>query len=366
MSFANALPCPECGAEQVVAPGERIVRCSACSTSSALIGVDAIPQRFVAPVLDREAAMAAAKSWLRGLRVRELVTARATFLAPTMAILPFVRVEADVLGWLFGTRKHTGDKGRVYFTDEEIEIAESHDESLPLCDTGETGVHRLPPLAGVATIAFDPAATARLGATLVPALVTHETIEERVRNDWLQKAQKGHELHNVTDTEIALVGLSQTVIYYPFWRVAYRYGGSDYYVMVDARTGEIAAGKAPGSFFVSALLFAAAIPIASVILAAGIVAAAALLWLGVQASDASETVAGALIGAALVVGGGAIGLGGLLATAGHRSMRYGGEVEGGYGVRPDAGLFEDESASAYRKRRREERDLVEADARLRL
>lgn len=363
--MASALPCPECGAEQVVAPGERIVRCRACDTSSALIGVDAIPQRFVAPVLDREQAMAAARSWLRGLRVRELVTARATFQTPTMAILPFVRVEADVLGWLFGTRKHTGEKGRVYYTDEEIEIAESHDESLPLSDTGETGVHRLPPLADVATLAFDASAAAQLGA-VVPALVTHETIEERVRNDWLQKAQKGHDLHNVTDTEIALVGLTQTAIYYPFWRVAYRYGGSDYYVMVDARTGEIAAGKAPGSFFVSALVFAALLPTASVILALGLVAAGALFWLGLQAGDASETVAGALIGAALVVGGGAIGLGALLATAGHRSMRYGGEVEGGYGVRPDAGLFDDESAGAYRKRRAEERAEVEADTRLRL
>lgn len=361
----SALLCPECGAEQHAPPGERVVVCTSCGKSSVLVGIDAVPQRMVKPVLTAEDAAKAARRWLHGIRVRELVTMRATIAKPELAILPFVRCEADVIGWLFGTKKHEDSKGNVTYTDEEIEIAEPHDEALPLCDTGETAVYRLQPQKDVPTIPFDADAAARLGH-LVPALTTEQTIEERVRNEWLTAAQKGHGLHNVTDTEISIVGLSQTIVYYPFWRVSYRYGGSDFYVMVDAHTGEVAAGKAPGSFFVGALIFAAMVPTASVLLAVGLVIAGALAWSGIKIMDASETAGGGLLGAALAVATVALGAGVMLTTAGHRSMRYGGEVEGGYGVRPDAGLFDDESASAYRKRRMAERAEVEADERLRL
>jgi hypothetical protein len=361
---AAALTCPECGAANAVAPGARVARCPGCGVSSAVLGVGEAPQLWVKPALDSAAAARAAKSWLHGARVREGTTLRADFTAPKLQLLPFLRVEADVLGWLFGQRKHSDDKGHVYWTDEELEIAEPHDQALPLCDAGESGVYRLPPLDGVPSLPFDEAEAARLGE-LVPALDSDDTIEERVRDEWLAAARAHHQLDRITGQEISLVGVAQSVVHYPFWRIAYRYGGGDYVVMVDARTGEIAAGKAPGSFLVGALIFAGLMPVAAAVMVAGCVLAGLLVYAAFAVADASDTLAGAIGFGALAVGGGAIALGSLLARAGHRSLRYGGEVESGYGVRPDAGLFEEERDASFRRARAEERAEIEADSRLR-
>jgi hypothetical protein len=360
-----ALTCPECGAANAVGPGLRVATCPGCNVSSWVVGFDAAPRVMVAPSIDSAAATRAARSFLGGMRVRERMASRAQLEAPRLQLLPFVRVEADVLGWLFGISKTTDSKGHATYHDEEIEIAEPHDDALPLCDAGESGVWRLPPLAAVATEPLDELKAGRWGE-LVPALEADQSVEERTHDAWLAAARKKHQLHQVTGEEIALVGTRQTIVHYPFWRVAYRFLGADYAVMIDARSGAIAAGKAPGSRLFGTLTFAVMQPVAAVVMTLAVLAAGALIYAGVSVGDTSDTVAGGLIVAGLAVGAAGIAGGMAVANAGHRGLRLGAEVEGGYGVRPDAGLFESESDSDFRKRRAAERDEIERDTRLKL
>ncbi len=360
-----ALTCPECGAANNVPPGARVSTCPGCNVASWVTGLDEAPRLMVTPAIDAAQAERSARSFLRGARVRELVTSSSKFAPAHLQMLPFVRVEADVLGWLFGVSKSTDSKGHVTYSDEEIEIAEPHDDALPLSDAGETGVWRLPPLKGVHKEPLDEARAVKWGE-LVPALEADQSVEERARDAWLAAARGRHKLHQVTGEEIALVGTRQTIVHYPFWRVAYRYRGGDFAIMVDARDGKVAAGKAPGSRLFGSLTFAFMQPLAAVLMTVAVVLAGALVYGGISVGDASDSAAAGLIVAGLAVGGFGISLGVKLATAGHRGLRLGAEVEGGYGVRPDAGLFESETDEQFRKRRDEERAEIERDARLKL
>ena len=359
---ATGFVCPECSAPTLVAPGAHTTHCPACRAFLYVAGAQAAARVIVEPVIDAARATSAVKQWMHGIRHRELLSLRADLEPPRLVLLPFARVQANLLGWLFGTRKHTGDKGRVYYTDEEVAIAEAHDVSSPLCEVGDLGVQHLPPLEGVPTIPFDDVRAARLGE-VVPALASEDTIEERAHADFLDTAHTSHNLHSITGEDLSVVGARETIVYYPFWRVGYRYAKRDYTTMIDARDGRVAYGRAPGSHLFHASFFSLVMPVAALLMLVGAFLGGAIILGGIEVADASDSLAGGLICVGAAVGIAVIGAGIYLATVAHRGLVRAGEVEDGYGVHAGAELF-DTKDKEYLKEMEAERAEIEADPQL--
>ncbi len=356
----QALSCPQCGANDAAPTGARTGTCPSCRTLLHLVPAGT-PERLVLPVLGAAEATRSARAFLRGRRKRAFLAQAATLGAPQLLYLPFARIEGDLVGWIFGTKKAKDRDGKETMSDEERHVLTPHDETFPLFATGEVGVTRLPPLGGVPTGAWYEGKAAA-GGEVVPITESVDALEEAARGAWVEKARVREELDTVTGERLDLLGERRTIVRYPVWRVPYQVAGREYAVVLDARDGAVAYGRAPGSDLSRALFFAALTPLGAWLL---IAAAWTVLLAFRLAAESSDDLQGFLftigLGGALALGIGFLGV--KSALAGYRALRYGAEVEEGYCVHRGAALFDleddhDQQVAA-------ERAEVEADPRLR-
>lgn len=354
----SALACPLCGAPDQPTPTTPVVRCRACNAP--LFVEDApTPHVMIEPKLDAAAALARATSWMHGPRHREFLAWRATIDAPRLVYLPFTSVEASVVGVIYGKRKHVEDK-RTYYTDEELEVAEELLTSEPLSAAGELGVERLPDLGPATQRPFDAAAIAERQAESVPALATETTATELAHRDFLARVHKKYKLDSVTGEVLSVIGARETTVHYPYWRLDYRAGKLSYIVMVDASSGAIAYGRAPGSMLFHSAFYALVMPLAALVMLVATIIAIVIFGVGADVSDASSKVGGAIYGVGALVGAAGIGFGGWIATVAHRGLKRAGEIEGGYGAHAGADLFDTNDADYVVDRAREQAE-VDAD-----
>jgi hypothetical protein len=338
MTEADALLCPGCGAAPPVPPGARTLTCPSCNEALLVQGPEVTPRLTCNPAIEPPAAERAAREWMHGSRMVEFLARRAKLEAPRLMLLPFARLEGDVLGWIFGEKKQVEDKKTTY-VDMEIEVAESHDESAPVCDVAELGVQRLRSLSDKVLHPYDARQAESLGE-VAPALISEDLVAQRAEASYRAAARKGSGLDRFYMDDLSVVGLRKSIVYWPFYRVGYRFAGRDYLVMIDAVDGAVAYGKAPGSDLFRAIFFALLLPASTLVLIVGIAAGMAIIAAGIAASDVSDKLAGVLITAGAAVGIALVIAGIYVATAAHHALRYGGEIEDGYGVHTGAGLFD--------------------------
>ena len=332
----QALSCPQCGASDAAPTGARTGTCPSCRTLLHLVP-SGTPERLVLPVLGPPEATRSARAFLRGRRKRAFLARSATLGTPQLLYLPFARIEGHLLGWIFGTKKVRDRDGKETTSEEERHVLTPHEETLPLFATGEVGVSRLRPLEGVPTVAWNEGKAA--GGEVVPITESVDALEETARGAWIEKARAREELDTVTGERLDLVAERRSIVRYPVWRVPFQVAGREYAVVLDARDGAVAYGRAPGSDLSRALFFAALTPLGAWLL---IAAAWTVLLAFRLAAESSDDLQGFLLTIGL---GGALALGiGLLgvksALAGYRALRYGAEVEEGYGVHRGAALFD--------------------------
>jgi hypothetical protein len=355
----GTLACPVCGDPEQPVPMTRVVRCLSCS-AALYVEQPPMPHVMVEPRIDREQAKAKVKAWMRGARHRELLAWRAKLEPPRLVYLPFARIEATVLGTVYGTRKHEHADSPDTWEDVEIEIAEELDTVEPLSTVGELGVERLPALADVATVPFDDAAIGALGAEHVPALDSGTTATDRAHAAFTKSLYMKQDINIMTGNTLTVVEPRETCVHYPFWRVDYRVGRATYIAVVDARSGEIAYGRAPGSTLFHSAFYGVMMPIAAVVMMIGFLVAGLLFDLGEAAGQIFSKLEDVCGAAGCIVAIGGIALGVWVAVIGHRGLQQAGEVESGYGVHAGAELF-DVPDTAYEADRAAEQAEVDKD-----
>jgi hypothetical protein len=201
------LRCPQCGGENVLPSGERLLPCAFCGASLYVDRSGLVSHYRLPRLLDRAAAEQALRRWMAGNdTVKDLDTkAEEIELAPLSFPL-----------WMFRCREGGGETvvGRPAAATGEPALA---DLAVP--------AGRLEPYGGGPVAGESEAGELAQAVEAVPASVPLETAR-----GWLPA---GGEV-----TETALVHV-------PLWRATYRFAGRPYAAVVEASTGAVFASVYP-------------------------------------------------------------------------------------------------------------------------
>ncbi|MEO8663965.1 MAG: hypothetical protein ABI462_00600 [Ignavibacteria bacterium] len=319
----KGITCPSCNGELDVTEGLTSFNCKYCKTLLVVKGESGTLKYYVPRKLKREDAIAKAFNWLgsgmskaKGLRLASKVE------DAFLAYIPYWRVKADVVGWVFGQEKRTStSNGRTttHYVDTEKKIQNSFDRTYSACDVGELGVKKIN-LTGDTILPVDFESLQRDGM-MFNIIASEKEAFEFAKNNFAAESRNAVNLHNISFEHYDLVRENIGIVYYPLWVVRYSFLNRTYQVVVDGEDGSICYGKAPGNNLYRAIV--------------GILNTAAGMYLmtllGIFAilgfSDKFPFI--------LFVFSFIIGL--ILIRKGYKKFRYGGEVEEGTGIVEDGG-----------------------------
>ncbi len=324
----TGLSCPCCGGTLTVEPGLHVVSCPFCTTHLLALGEAGVRRFSVRPKMASEAAASAVTGWLgKGIRKHRALVREAALGGAFLCFLPFFHAQADAVGYAFGIEKRqrsTGSgKNRRTVTDYvpvERRVERHCERVSAAVDTAEWGLARVD-LTGDELLPFDLDECERQGMVFAPTL--SEAAARRTALDGFRaESDPGAGLHQVHFRFQELLAPTFRVLYYPLWVVRYRFRGRSYQAVVDAESGELAYGKAPGNDAFRALA-----------LVGSEAAAGFVFTTGVQWSLDADNPLG------LILASGAVAV--ALLAWGFRHFRHGGVVEEGTGLERAAASFQE-------------------------
>ena len=316
----KGVTCPACGGEQDLREGVKSFNCKYCSTLLITKGVDGVVKYYVPNEIQRNIAIQNAFNWLgKGLvKARGLKTASKIDDA-FLVFIPYWRVRADVIGWVFGRERRTrtvNNRVETYYVDVEKKILQTYDKTYAACDVAELGVRKVN-LAGDKMLPVNFEQLQQEG--MLFNIVSSETeITDFAKKEFVEAAVATAKVDQITFEHNDLVRPSTNIVYYPLWVVRYVFAGRTYQVVVDGEDGTICYGKAPGNN-----LYRAVVGIFGTALGTYL-----LTFFGVFGIVGDgDSAKGAL---AVYVFAFIIGI--VLIRWAYKKFRYGGEVEQGTGI----------------------------------
>jgi hypothetical protein len=245
----KGVTCPACGGEQDLREGVKSFNCKYCGTLLVTKGVDGVVKFYVPNTLQRNIAIQNAFNWLgKGLaKARGLKTASKVDDA-FLVYIPYWRVRADVIGWVFGQERRTrtvNNRVETYYVDVEKKIQQTYDKTYAACDVAELGVRKVN-LAGDKMLPANFEQLQQEG--MLFNIVSSETeITDFAKKEFVEAAVATARVDQITFQHNDLVRPGVNIVYYPLWVVRYIYQGRTYQVVVDGEDGTICYGKAPGN-----------------------------------------------------------------------------------------------------------------------
>jgi hypothetical protein len=316
----KGLTCPSCSGELEIREGIKTFNCKYCGTLLIAKGSDGALKFYVPNKLQRNIAIQNAFNWLdKGLAKARGLKANSKLDDAFLVYVPYWRVRADVIGWIFGKVKKTrtvGNTTETYYEDVEKKILKSYDRTYAACDIAELGVRQVN-LGGdqLLPVNFEALQTEGMLFNIVSS---EEEITTSAEEDFIQNAKDVSGVDEITFEHHDLVRPSINIVYYPLWVVRYEYQDRTYQVVVGGDNGAICYGKAPGNNLYRAVT--------------GIVGAAFGMYLatffgifGIVGGKSSGKVALVIYIFALIAGIACI-------SWAYKKFRYGGEVEEGTGI----------------------------------
>lgn len=242
----KGLSCPSCGGELNITEGIRTLNCKYCNSLLVVNGKSGSIKYYVPRKIDKLTAIKNTFEWLgsgfnkaRKLKTQSVVTDAFPI------YVPFWRVSADVVGWIFGKERRTDSKGNTYYEEVEKEIKASYDKTYPACNISELGVKRVN-LTGdeIRPVDFE---VLQQDSMLFNIVSSESDIFEHALKTFSEQARSEVNLFEVTFEHYDLVREKISIIYYPLWVVRYVFSNRVYQVVVDGEDGTICYGKAPGN-----------------------------------------------------------------------------------------------------------------------
>ena len=257
------LGCPNCGG-LLASRGERLIQCKYCGTKNLVKIPDYLPKRYLKPQINAQTARRTMVNLFKMPEVETGIIRQARFESGELFFIPFYLVNARRIGIITSKilpekkkiRKYEYDpatgmmKIQTRYTPKPGEDGKERNDSrvimndlirsFPALNLENWGINQLKPEETInqldlALLPYQRQQIDKYGIALEPRI----SLEQR-----LESLFKSTELAFLQDqTEIA----EQRVIllYYPVWRIRWRYQGKIYYTSIDAISGEIIYARAP-------------------------------------------------------------------------------------------------------------------------
>lgn len=315
----KGVTCPACNGEQDMREGVKTFNCKYCGTLLVTKGVDGALKYYVPNKLQRNIAIQNTFNWLgKGLAKARGLKASSKVDDAFLVYIPYWRVRADVIGWVFGRERKTrtvNGRTETYYVDVEKKILQSYDRTYAACDVAELGVRKVN-LAGdeMRPVNFEELQTEGMLFNIVSS---EKEITDQAESQFVEEAVNSAKVDQVTFQHNDLVRPSVNIVYYPLWVVRYVFQNRTYQVVVDGEDGSICYGKAPGNNLYRAVV--------------GILGLGAGMYLATL-FGAFEFAGNNSGKGALVIYIFALIFGIFIIRWAYKKFRYGGEVEEGTGI----------------------------------
>jgi ssDNA-binding Zn-finger/Zn-ribbon topoisomerase 1 len=326
----KGITCPSCGGELDLKEGMKTFNCKFCNTLLMAKGESGTMKYYVPKSIKRDAAINNAFHWLgHGVSKAKGLKSNSKIDEAFLVYIPYWRVRADVVGWVFGQEKHTSGNSTTY-EDKEIKIQSSFDRTYPACDIAELGVKKVN-LEGdeILPVNFE---NLQQDGMMFNIVSSEKEIYDESLSIFTEQARKDASLDSVSFEHYDLVRQNVSIVYYPLWVIRYVYQNRTYQVVVDGQDGTICYGKAPGNNLFRAV--------------AGVIGIGVGMYLATffeVFSILNVSTKGPWIAFVILL---IIGI--LIMVWGYKKFRYGGEVENGTGlVAEDKTNFIEKTATKY-------------------
>jgi hypothetical protein len=316
----KGITCPACSGELDLREGIKTFNCKYCGTLLLTKGVDGVVKYYVPLKVQRNIAIQNMFNWLgKGLAKARGLKNQAKLDDAFLAYIPYWRVRADVIGWVFGKERRTqtvNGRTTTYYVDVERKIQRPFDRTFAACDVAELGVRKVN-LEGdeMRPVNFEQLQSEGM---LFNVISSEKEITDYAKNQFVEEAVNSVKVDQITFQHNDLVRPNVSIVYYPLWVVRYVFKGRTYQVVVDGEDGSVCYGKAPGNNLYRAI--------------AGIFGTALGSYLitffsifGIVGDGDSLEAAAAVYLFALIFGI-------IIIAWGYKKFRYGGEVEEGTGI----------------------------------
>ncbi len=245
----KGITCPSCNGELDVKEGMRSFNCKYCGTLLVVKGESGTLKYYVPRKIKREEAITRTNYWLgTGLSKARGLKTNSKVVDAFLVFIPYWRVRADVVGWIFGQEKKTSTTdGRTttYYVDVEKKIQNSFDKTYSACDVGELGVKKIN-LTGDTILPVDFESLQREGM-MFNIIASEKEAFEYAKTNFAAESRNAVNLYNISFEHYDLVRENIGIVYYPLWVVRYVFENRTYQVIVDGEDGSICYGKAPGN-----------------------------------------------------------------------------------------------------------------------
>lgn len=318
----KGITCPACNGELDLKEGIKTFNCKYCGTLLAVKGESGPAKYYVPKTIKKDDAINRTFNWLeKGISKAKGLRAGSKVDDAFLVYIPYWRVRADVVGWVFGQERRTrtvNNRTETYYVDVEKKIQQSFDRTFPACDVAELGVKQVN-LTGDELYPVEVESLQQDGM-MFNIVSSEKEIYDYAKDNFASSARYSANVDKVTFEHYDLVREDVNVVYYPLWVVRYVFQNRTYQVVVDGQDGTICYGKAPGNNLFRAVT--------------GILGVGAGMYLATlfgAFAIGSESGKGAL--AVYVI---ALIAGIFLIKWGYKKFRYGGEIEEGTGIVADA------------------------------
>jgi hypothetical protein len=241
----QGLTCPRCGGVVPIPEGFQIVACPYCDLRSIVQGENGVRRYQIEQRVDRAEAQAAFERFLHSSPAIAATAAKEAQVNEVFLVhLPFWTAWGRALGWVFG-QKEVGSGDNRHYEPREMRVAEDMSWNNAACDVGEFGVQALD-LTGRPLLAFKPDDLHRSGMVFEPTGSAKNSLDT-AREDFKARVEKQANLDRVSQSFVRIIRPRLALVYAPLWVVRYLYRGRVFQVVIDAYSGEVVYGKAPGN-----------------------------------------------------------------------------------------------------------------------
>ena len=315
LEVTHGLNCPNCGGVVSVPEGQVIVICPYCELHSFVKGERGLQRYQVEQRINRDQAIESLRKFLRGKwAIARDTASKASLEDSFIAHLPFWASWGRVFGWVFG-QKQVGSGDNKRYEPREVRSMEEMNWNGVACDVGEFGVAEIS-LQGKTLHAFNPDDLHASGMVFEPIGSISDAREASERS-FSERVRNGARLDRISQVFERAIQKRMGLVYYPLWVIRYLYRGRSFQVVVDAFSGDVLYGKAPGSTF-----YRAAVLVAGMALGAFLAVDGSALALSIALQSSGDDSDGLFAAAGLAL---LIGLG--LMFAAYRAFRYGEHYE---------------------------------------
>lgn len=325
----KGITCPACAGELDLREGIKSFNCKYCGTLLLTKGVEGVIKYNVVKKVQRNIAIQNMFNWLgKGFAKARGLKNTAKLDDAFLVYIPYWRVRADVIGWVFGKERRTqtvNGRTTTYYVDVEKKIQKQYDRTYAACDVAELGVRKVN-LAGdeMLPVNFENLQSEGMMFNIISS---EKEVTDIAKSQFVEEAVNSVRVDQITFQHNDLVRPNVSIVYYPLWVVRYIFQGKTYQVVVDGDDGSICYGKAPGNNLYRAVM--------------GIFGTAIGTYLitffgifGIIGDGDSAKAAFAVYVFAFIFGI-------IIMMWGYKKFRYGGEVEEGTGIvaPPKKGFF---------------------------